>query len=68
MKIVKNNEKGEVNFAELKVGDCFKDDDGDLMMKLDKQQKAVDLSDGCVYGNYCGDMVIPVNAEIHIID
>lgn len=68
MKIIEKSKKGTVDFSTLKVGDCFKDDDGDLMMKLDEKQKAVGLSNGYVYDDMCSDAVTPVNAEVQIID
>lgn len=68
MKVIEKSRENTVDFSTLKVGDCFKDGEGDLMMKLDEKQKAVNLSDGCVYGDMCGDAVTPVNAEVQIID
>lgn len=68
MKIRKQNEKRTVDFATLKVGDCFYDSDGDLIMKTDHEQDGVDLSNGVIYTDHCGDMVTLVNAEVQIID
>ena len=68
MKVLENNEKNTVDFAELEPGDCFRDEDGDLLIKTDCEQDAVQLSNGIVYGGLCGDMVTPVNAEVQIIN
>lgn len=68
MRILEGNKKKTVDFEELKSGDCFRDAEGDLMMKIDIDQDAVELSNGVVYGGLCGDQVTPVNAEVHIID
>jgi len=67
MKVVRKNEKNEVNFADLKQGDCFKWK-GSLLIKIDYEQDAVDLEDGVVYSDMCGEIVYPVNAEVQIID
>lgn len=68
MRILENNEKNKVDFAELDAGDCFRDCDGELMIKTDWEQDAVSLEDGQVFGNFCGKEVTPVNAEVRVID
>lgn len=68
MKVVKSSKKDKVDFGELKSGDCFLDGDGDLMMKTDHAQDAVQLDDGCIYTDLCGDEVTLVNTEARIID
>lgn len=69
MKVIrKDQEDTTMDFETLGIGDCFIDEAGDLMMKLDEEQDAVDLNNGHVYGNMCGDRVTRVNAEVHIID
>lgn len=67
MRVIKNNEKNTVDFAELEPGDCFRWADS-LLIKTDQEQDAVDLEDGVVYGDMCRKRVIPVNAEVQIID
>lgn len=67
MKVLKNNEKNLVDFTDLGAGDCFRYM-GKLWIKTDYEQDGVCLTDGLVHTEMCGDMVIPVNAEVHIID
>lgn len=67
MRVIENNEKNTVDFAELKPGDCFRWGDS-LLIRTDYEQDAVDLEDGSTYSNMCGDQVTPVNAEVQIID
>ena len=72
MKIVDN--KAEVKlkkFEDLVNGQCFKwniSGNTDLLMKTDYEQDAISLIDGEYYSELCGDMVIPINAEVHIIN
>lgn len=68
MRIKDKVEKDKVDFAELESGDCFRDCDGELMIKTDWEQDAVSLEDGQVFSNWCGRAVTPVNAEVHIIN
>ena len=68
MKVIEKKENNKVDFADLNVGDCFKDDDGDIMIKTDWEQEAVHLATGIVYINQCERMITPVNAEVQIID
>lgn len=67
MKVVENNTENTVDFSELGAGDCFRWH-GDLYVKSEFEQDAVGLADGYAISDMCGDAVIPINAEIHIID
>ena len=67
MKVLENNEKNTVDYAELEPGDCFRHRDK-LWMKVDYDQDGVCLEDGELRCEFCGDMVTPVNAEVQIID
>lgn len=67
MKILENNEKNTVDFAELDPGDCFRWEGG-LYIKSDYEQDAVGLGNGHPLAEMCGEQVTPVNAEIQIID
>ena len=64
MNVIENN-KNIVDFAELEPGDCFRWE-GSLLIKTDYKQDAVDLKNGSVYVDMCGDQVTPVNAEVKI--
>ena len=67
MRILENNEKNTVDFAELDPGDCFRWG-GNLYVKSQCGQEAVGLADGSAQEEMCGSQVQPVNAEIQIID
>lgn len=67
MKVLENNEKNLVDFADLNAGDCFRYR-GQVYVKSQCNQEAVGLSDGDAQEEMCGNMVTPVNAEVHIID
>ena len=67
MKILENNEKNTVDFADLDPGDCFRWDGG-LYVKSNCDQEAVSLVDGYALSEMCGEQVQPVNAEVQIID
>ena len=67
MRILENNEKNTVDFADLDPGDCFRWA-GDLYVKADYEQDATGLLDGSALSEMCGEQVTPVNAEIQIID
>lgn len=67
MKVLENNEKNTVDFAELNPGDCFRLE-GYLYVKSAYGQEAVGLDDGHALCGMCGDMVTPVNAQVQIID
>ena len=56
----------ESQFSSLKVGDCFIDASGDLLMKTsdDYEQSGVSLTTGTTYGNLCECQVMPVNIQI----
>ena len=56
-----------VDFADLGPGDCFRWL-GHLFIKANYKQYAVSLADGCTATDLCGEEVMPVNAEIQIID
>ena len=68
MRVRENNEKNTVDFAGLDVGDCFRyknisnPAENGLLIKINRQQNAVRLSDGSEYENMCGIQVTPVNA------
>ena len=66
MKVLENNEKNTVDFADLEPGDCFRVR-GDLWIITDYEQDGVCLSNGEARSEFCGDMVTPVNAEVRII-
>jgi hypothetical protein len=72
MRVIENNEKNTVDFADLEPGDCFrhttKNHVSQLYIKSQCGQEAVGLSDGFALCDMCGDMVTPVNAEVQIID
>ena len=74
MRVKENNEKNTVDFAELHVGDCFRykniinSAENGLLIKINRKQNAVRLSDGSEYEDMCGIQVAPVNAEVQIID
>jgi len=61
------NEKNTVDFAKLKPGDCFRYE-GVLCIKTEFEQDAIVLDSGEVWSNMCGNNVIPINAEVYIID
>lgn len=67
MKVLENNEKNTVDFAELKPGDCFWWK-GHLFIKSNFAQHAVEFSDGRTIMCMCGVIVTPVNAVVQIID
>jgi len=67
MKVLENNEKNTVDFAELDPGDCFRWD-GNLYVKSSFEQDAIGLVDGDAVAEMCGSQVQPVNAEVQIID
>lgn len=67
MKVLENNEKNTVDFAELEPGDCFRWD-GNLYVKSQFEQDAIGLVDGYAMEGMCGSQVQPVNAEVQIID
>ena len=67
MRVKENNKKNTVDYADLAAGDCFRYK-GDLLIKADYEQDAVCLTDGVAYNGMCGKIVIPVNAEVQIID
>lgn len=67
MKILENNEKNTVDFAELDPGDCFRYC-GRLYVKSAFDQDAIGLVNGEVMAEMCGSQVQPVNAEVQIID
>lgn len=67
MKVMENNEKNLVDFADLDAGDCFRYQ-GDLCVKSDYRQEAISLNDGTAYEDMCGERVTPVSAEVQIID
>ena len=68
MEINENVEQNTVDFEMLNPGDCFKDEDGDVMIKIDWEQNAVLLRNGVVFSSQCGKMVTPINAEVRIIN
>lgn len=67
MKINESKNDGTVDFESLNEGECFRWR-GKLMIKTDIAQDGVCLCDGEVLCDMCGDMVMPVNAEVRIID
>ncbi len=67
MRVLENNEKNTVDFAKLEPGDCFRWN-GELYIKSDCAQEAVCLNSGYHLEDMCGEPVIPVNAEVQIID
>lgn len=67
MRIKENNEGNTVDYGELEAGDCFRYRE-ELYLKADFEQDAICLTDGSMLTDMCGDMVIPVNAEVQIID
>lgn len=67
MRILENNEKNTVDFAELDPGDCFRYE-GMVCIKIQIDQDAIVLSNGEVWSGMCGNMVTPVNAEVQVID
>ena len=69
MKVIRKDQGDTiVDFETLETGDCFIDEDGDLMIKLDTEQDAATLDNGVVYSEQCGKQVTRANAEVHIID
>ncbi len=66
MRVTKRVEKGEVDFATLKPGDCF-EKWGHLYVKSRANEGATGLADGEARVNMRGIYVIPCNAEVHII-
>lgn len=67
MKVIRSNERKEVDFSSLKPGDCFEKWDI-LYVKSEANQQATGLKNGEACVNMCGVYVTPVNAEVHIID
>jgi len=67
MKVIGNNEKNTVDFADLKPGDCFRWD-SDIYVKSAYGQDAICLDDGFMIQEMCGEQVTPVDAEVRIID
>lgn len=57
---------GKKNFADLEPGDCFRYENT-ICIKAEFEQDAIVLDSGEVWSNMCGNMVTPVNAEVHII-
>lgn len=68
MEINENVKQNVVDFETLNPGDCFKDKEGDIMIKTDWEQDAVMLRDGVVFSDQCGQMVTPIDAEVQIIN
>lgn len=71
MKIVNDKKEQEAEkFEDLPNGHCFRWDDVsfDILLKTDYEQDAVSLVDGEYYSNLCGEDIVPVNAEVHIVD
>lgn len=64
---VKETKKHKVDFATLKPGDCFWWDNT-LFVKSNYNQRATGLVGGRSLCDMCGEMVTPINAEVHIID
>ena len=67
MKIRTKNEGVIVDFGSLQPGTCFRAW-GKLYIKSRKDQDATGLTDGEARVNMCGVQVIPINAEVQIID
>jgi len=68
MRIVeKSMKKKKVDFKDLNAKDCFRWEDS-VYIKINRDQCAIDLADGCMVDDMCGHGVTPVNAEVHIID
>ncbi len=67
MKIVKREKEKTVDFVTLKPGDCFRAFD-QLYVKSQIDQDATGLENGDARVNMCGIYVVPVNAEVQIID
>ena len=67
MRVLENNKKNVVDFAELDAGDCFRWE-GELYIKSQFNQDAIGLKDGWAVEDMCGEMVQPVSAEVQIID
>jgi hypothetical protein len=56
----------ENQFSNLKVGDCFIDAAGDLLIKTsdEQEQSAVSLATGTVYSDLCDCQVMPTDIQI----
>ncbi len=73
MRIKESNKSNTVDFASLDFGDCFLYRNSDhpsqdgLLIKIEREQDAIRLSDGSEYENMCGIQVTPVNAEVQIV-
>ncbi len=67
MRVLENNEKNVVDFSDLDIGDAFRHE-GRIFVKTDWEQDAVRIDDGVVYEQMCREKVIPVNAEVQVID
>ena len=67
MNVIKKSKKSEVDFANLKPGDCF-EAWNTLYIKSCGGQQATGLKNGEARVNMCGIYVTPINAEVHIID
>lgn len=54
------------HFEDIKQGECFIDDDGDLMMKVEEYASgnAVGIVDGCIYSYDDTNIVTPVKATL----
>ena len=67
MKVHWNNKGSTVDFASIRPGRCF-EYGSCLYIKCNAKQQAVRMTDGAVYDDMCGQQVIPINAEVHIIN
>ena len=71
MKIVKceKKESQKVLFEDLDEGACFwfaAETDANIWMKTNYEQDAVDLTDGEYRSDLYGELVYPVNVELHV--
>ncbi len=70
MKIIDERKEQQNTFGKIKVGECFLDDDNDLLMKIKVtgEYNTVLLSKGRLLFYFSDAPVIPVNTTLTITD
>lgn len=71
MKIIDSRKaKAVITFANIKMGECFIDDDGDVIMKVEEwaNNNAIDMRTGAAYFFDGETEVIPIKTSLTIYE